>query len=135
MSTTTDWKRITIAFCGIFVLWAIAPQHQCFCGILPVSAQTSHSCCAESSNRVGKENSSTEFQNESCCCSAEKMLSGKAKAGVSPSESGISYSKHELIAVSKPAEIGQLARIHDAELANDKLKPSRLYLLKCAFLK
>ena len=150
----TIWNKLVTALASIVLLWAVAPRIECACLPLPVGLQkeAAHDCCrklekadateiehdcckktaqAESSCPRAKS-TSAEFQEKSCVCLPERTAlregrkSGPTPDAVAGQEASVVYLTAHVI--------DQRSELRMAQLHNDLLKPSKIFLLNRAIL-
>lgn len=158
------WNRITAALSSVLLLWILAPRHDCFCATdshqtnssakqtccqaskakaqKAAKAEVAHDCCKKQAKQTASNcerkqdasSSSLDFQTVSCNCLPERAALREARKHGSPPEFVAREELSRLLTLLSPEAEDQRLGLRLAELHNDELKPSKIYLLNRALL-
>lgn len=130
----TTWNRLLFA-----LLLLLALRHDCLCKAMS-GAETvkgsEHSCCDMASDQAGASASNLSshvLQKKTVCCCSERLIFNKPERKVYSSNAEPTFAQSELVAYVPSLEAPD-AQIRNAELQNDFLKPSKIYLLNRSIL-
>lgn len=153
----TIWNKVIVTLSSFMLLWVLAPRHDCFCGTLsespaPASAAThdcckvekaaektsqEHDCCKSSDQKEQVSNAipfEAAFQSMSCHCAAELNLFREEPTLNTVADVGAALVSAEEFNFVIAQSIDDQISMRSAELQNDILKPSKIFLLNCALL-